>query len=416
MRIDASIDSPNGLYFAGDRISGSVVVMVDQPQQLKTITVFLRGVAKIAFREGIAIPFFFPSNNIYFDQHTVINRELVVFANGSQPPVVAKGDYTFSFAFLLPNSLVSSFTSAHGHVTYWLEVVVRKRFFTQRIRRNLEIYEFNENTPQISYRPLPYETILKPVFSCILPGLFQGRHATARCHIRIPRTTFYSGEIIEITVSLMDYHGEDRIATIVTDLLQEFSFQGGMHNHRLVEPLLVVASQRSRSMRVTHMLQVPLLPRSGNIYRRASVSYFLRVRVNMLCRKYHLTVPVILTGPLNDFSRKWKSQYTHTSVSSETGVESAVDPATDTAVAAIETAPQPQLRVQNQQREHANELLRFLVERRQAEVGEIAGESIEEIEEDSPEAERAELQRRPDMFATIIEPSPPQGKHLPEHQ
>lgn len=80
MRINVVLDSPEGMYFAGDKITGEVSVDVDRPETLKKITATLRGVAKIAFREGGAMPFL-ASSNLYHDQQTVISREMIVFVN-----------------------------------------------------------------------------------------------------------------------------------------------------------------------------------------------------------------------------------------------------------------------------------------------------------------------------------------------
>uniref|UniRef100_A0A1B0GQB2 Arrestin-like N-terminal domain-containing protein n=1 Tax=Phlebotomus papatasi TaxID=29031 RepID=A0A1B0GQB2_PHLPP len=204
MRINVVLDSPEGMYFAGDKITGEVTVDIDRPETLKKITATLRGVAKIAFREGGAMPFL-ASSNLYHDQQTVISREMIVFANPNICPVMEKGTYSYSFNFLLPNSMVTSFNSSHGYVIYNLDIAVKKKFFTERIRKELKIYEFNEDTPQLSYRPLCFEKILLPRVSCFFPVFFSRKDARARCHIYIPRISFYCGETIQVNVLLMDY-------------------------------------------------------------------------------------------------------------------------------------------------------------------------------------------------------------------
>uniref|UniRef100_A0A7G3B2Q7 Putative thioredoxin binding protein tbp-2/vdup1 n=1 Tax=Lutzomyia longipalpis TaxID=7200 RepID=A0A7G3B2Q7_LUTLO len=387
MQIKVDVDSPEGMYFAGDKISGVVSINVDIPETLKVITVSLRGVAKIAFREGIMVPFFLASNNVYYDQQTVISREIIVFANASMCQIMEKGSYTFSFSFLLPNSMVTSFSASHGHVTYHIEAVVRKRFFTQRIRRELRIYQFNEDTPQLSYRPLSVEKVILPRISCFFPLFFTRHDARARCQIHIPRISFYAGEVIQVNISLPDYQATNtKSATMISELLQEFSFQGGLYNQRIVEPRKAIVSEKTQGINANHQLVVPICPRTGPLYRRARVNYYLSVRVVMMCRNYELILPVTISGPLNDMSRKWKSHYSHSSVSSETDLTTE------------ET-------LRDQQR-RANHLLRFLNLRGEFTTSIDAlniPEAVPEVDEESDEvAMMLEIEETPDIFATAI--------------
>lgn len=126
-------------------------------------------------------------------------------------------------------------------------------------------------------------------------------------------------DVLIVFFCMIFFLTEQGKSTVITsELLQEFIFQGGLYNQRIIEPRRVIVSLKSRGVSANHYLEVPVCPRTGGLYRRARVMYYLRVNVKMLCRRYDLLIPVTITGPLNDMSRKWKSQFTHSSVSSDT--------------------------------------------------------------------------------------------------
>ncbi|XP_059608494.1 uncharacterized protein LOC132256225 [Phlebotomus argentipes] len=390
MRLGVVLDSENGIYFAGDKITGEVTVDVERPQALKMITVMLRGIAKIAFREGAGLPFFLATNNLCYDQQTIMSREVIVFANSNPSPVMEKGSYSFGFSFLLPNLMVSSFKSSHGYVTYTLDIVAKKRFFVERLHKELKIFEFNEDTPQLSYRPLKFEKVILPRLSCLFRFFLQREDITARCHIHIPRITFYSGESIDVNVVLMDYQVGNRgkSAVIITELLQEFAFQGGFSSRSLVEPRRAIAMKKTKDVKAYHQLIVPPCPRTGGVYRRARVGYYVRVRVQMRCRQYHLLIPITLTGPLNDMSRKWQSHYEQhdqSSVSSE-----------------------PELAPAESMQRHAVTLLQLLTTKKEhctSMEGLDIPQSVPEVGEDFDEVDMIEkIRSTPDSLVTLITP------------
>ena len=119
---------PNGVYFTGDTVSGTVTAVNDEPKDYKAIQVRIVGAANVHWSEerGRGTRVHYDSHETYIDTFVnVWDRNTV--AGGKFPP----GTFHFPFTLQLGRArgrgnLPSSFNGTVGHIKYMIEARVMK--------------------------------------------------------------------------------------------------------------------------------------------------------------------------------------------------------------------------------------------------------------------------------------------------
>ncbi|XP_059217785.1 arrestin domain-containing protein 17 [Stomoxys calcitrans] len=122
------LDRQNGVYFAGQSVSGSILLTTSHEKRIRDIRIRFLGEAKVhwtEFRHGqklfgnqVSANSLYRAHEIYVDQVAVVRREGIMPA----------GAYNYKFQFRIPKSCPTSCAGNHGHIRYILWLVIARPY------------------------------------------------------------------------------------------------------------------------------------------------------------------------------------------------------------------------------------------------------------------------------------------------
>ncbi|XP_063382824.1 arrestin domain-containing protein 5-like [Cydia fagiglandana] len=136
-----------GCFYAGDIITGTVVVKFQQKQKIEHFDLDVTGISKASWTRPMpTIPYI----KIYSETSVVLSIKTDIFPE-LQGKTVASGTYTHPFYFSLPPDLPSSFKSSIAKVFYFVKVQCKaaykfkkKTFVTFNVLRNVDLNHLEE--------------------------------------------------------------------------------------------------------------------------------------------------------------------------------------------------------------------------------------------------------------------------------
>ncbi|XP_063367981.1 arrestin domain-containing protein 5-like [Cydia amplana] len=136
-----------GCFYAGDIITGTVVVKFKQKQKIEHFDLDVTGISKASWTRPMpTIPYI----KIYSETRVVLNIQTDIFPE-LQGKTVAPGTYTHPFYFSLPPDLPASFKSSIAKVFYFIKVQCKaaykfkkKTFVTFNVSRNVDLNHLEE--------------------------------------------------------------------------------------------------------------------------------------------------------------------------------------------------------------------------------------------------------------------------------
>ena len=128
------IEPPNGIYFFGNTVTGSVICEVDEPKNYKQIMVKLEGKAKVHWAQSQGSGKSRRSRQ-YTAQEDYISTRIILWdkerngLGGKFPP----GPHRFPFSFPLSGAnLPASFSGLYGKIKYTMEARIVKESFLSK--------------------------------------------------------------------------------------------------------------------------------------------------------------------------------------------------------------------------------------------------------------------------------------------
>jgi len=137
------LDNPVKVYFAGQPVSGRVLVNVSEPKKMKCLKVQMVGRGEVHWDESetrsVTVNGETRNETItrdYRASESYLDQEAVLFHGPSLPP----GTHLFPFTFLLPASLPSSYESRIGHVRYFIKAdIVRDWRWNHKTKQHVTV-------------------------------------------------------------------------------------------------------------------------------------------------------------------------------------------------------------------------------------------------------------------------------------
>jgi len=138
------LDNPMKVYFAGQPVSGQVLVNVSQqPKKMKCLKVAMVGRGEVHWSESetrsVTVNGETRNETVtrdYRASESYLDQEAVVFHGQSLNP----GTHLFPFTFLLPGSLPSSYESRIGHVRYFIKAdIVRDWRWNHKTKQHVTV-------------------------------------------------------------------------------------------------------------------------------------------------------------------------------------------------------------------------------------------------------------------------------------
>ncbi|CAG7817566.1 unnamed protein product [Allacma fusca] len=222
-QFDIILDNPHRSYFAGQTVSGKVVISLDRPKRVQGIKLKLIGKAKTHWKESSG-----RSTTTVSDEENYIDEKVYLFgyeADGSESTLPG-GNHNYTFYFQLPEQIPSSFESRYGTVKYYLAAVMsrslKSNFTVKTLFTVNGIFDLNEEWGARHAGELSEQ---KQV--CCLCC----RSGPISLSLRIPRTGFVPGETVPFSAEIVN-SSRRKIHSTTLALIQNLTFRAGTHTKK----------------------------------------------------------------------------------------------------------------------------------------------------------------------------------------
>lgn len=122
------LDSPTGAYYAGQNVTGKLLLSLDKPKKIRAIIIKFEGMAKVSWSESETVR---KNDGDTQSQTVTYTAEEEYFSNkynlaggGSSELEIPAGEHVYPFSTMLPPLLPSSFDGEHGHVHYTVKATL----------------------------------------------------------------------------------------------------------------------------------------------------------------------------------------------------------------------------------------------------------------------------------------------------
>ncbi|CAO4369522.1 unnamed protein product [Caenorhabditis nigoni] len=209
-RFEVVFNNPEETYFAGQEISGKVIIENKEPKKVNEILLELKGRARTYWTKhsGKSRKHCSHSEPYFLEQfNTGYTHKFTVVKDGKEKErVLPAGIHQVPFSYTLPKSLPSSFEGEFGHIRYtckaicerpWdFDIVTRKAFTVVGIEDINSDSKLNEPITCI-------ESNHAVTFCCRSTGSVTGE-------IRIPKCGFTPGEKIDVSYKVINLSSKTR--------------------------------------------------------------------------------------------------------------------------------------------------------------------------------------------------------------
>ncbi|PIC42741.1 hypothetical protein B9Z55_009718 [Caenorhabditis nigoni] len=209
-RFEVVFNNPEETYFAGQDISGKVIIENKEPKKVNEILLELKGRARTYWTKhsGKSRKHCSHSEPYFLEQfNTGYTHKFTVVKDGKEKErVLPAGIHQVPFSYTLPKSLPSSFEGEFGHIRYtckaicerpWdFDIVTRKAFTVVGIEDINSDSKLNEPITCI-------ESNHAVTFCCRSTGSVTGE-------IRIPKCGFTPGEKIDVSYKVINLSSKTR--------------------------------------------------------------------------------------------------------------------------------------------------------------------------------------------------------------
>ncbi|CAP35730.2 Protein CBR-ARRD-17 [Caenorhabditis briggsae] len=209
-RFEIVFNNPEETYFAGQEISGKVIIENKEPKKVNEILLELKGRARTYWTKhsGKSRKHCSHSEPYFLEQfNTGYTHKFTVVKDGKEKErVLPAGIHQVPFSYTLPKSLPSSFEGEFGHIRYtckaicerpWdFDIVTRKAFTVVGIEDINSDSKLNEPITCI-------ESNHAVTFCCRSTGSVTGE-------IRIPKCGFTPGEKIDVSYKVINLSSKTR--------------------------------------------------------------------------------------------------------------------------------------------------------------------------------------------------------------
>ncbi|XP_026282838.1 arrestin domain-containing protein 2-like [Frankliniella occidentalis] len=269
-------DRPQPTYYAGETVTGHVLVHVDEPTPVRAIRIHIKGEARVQFvsnRHGLNL---FRIKAKGHKKH--LNVKSCLVGGDSGEVMLNPGENEYPFQCLLPHTLPSSFVGKHGYISYTATgVLQRPRGSGQKGAIGFCVVEpVDLNALPKSTEPIEMKN--DKFFWCLW-----NKSGPLTMQLRAPRGGYTPGQTIPFQIQV-DNASTYEVRKVRVTLQQFVSWYAECENtysdEKLVDIDLVDSQVIGQDSKVfSHMITVPPTPPSyqNNKCELVKWKYYLRV-------------------------------------------------------------------------------------------------------------------------------------------
>ena len=275
LRITLVQDRPNEPFYSGSSVTGSLVVVVDEPKRYQDISIQFFGRAKVQWTElgssssgrGIAARYW--SKQIYVD--AIRNLWTADQSpNGCLPP----GQHIYPFCFKIPRNAPSSFEGTVGSIRYELRGRIGKGFlkFDHKIQRSVPVQQVVDMSDPRLLEPIRQE-VQKTV--CVLCCAL----APIVLTVTLPKQGYRIEETLPLHVTIEN--GSSRRITLKASLNQSVRYTAASGMRTSGKIILLIRSDEIAPHVTSNWDPAPKIPATAAIDQRScaniTISYSLKI-------------------------------------------------------------------------------------------------------------------------------------------
>ncbi|XP_068156034.1 arrestin domain-containing protein 3-like [Drosophila tropicalis] len=186
-------NNPVGTYFAGQVVTGQVLLKSDKLKLVKAVVLKIKGFAHTSWSEK--------KSDDSTDWHTghedyISTKVYLMGSNNTNEVSIEPGIRTYNFACQIPIRCPSSFEGLHGHVRYEVIVkLIRPWKFDQTFRRRFTVLKLLDLNAESYLLKSPAHSESQKTFGC---GICRSNPLDLR--LSLPQRGFVPGQTIPVSV------------------------------------------------------------------------------------------------------------------------------------------------------------------------------------------------------------------------
>ena len=205
LRISLVQERPDEVHYSGNIVRGNLLLDVNKPKSYRCITIKFTGISRASggnSRRNSETADANSSTEPYVDLQTVV-WDGKDYPDGKLTP----GQHSWPFSFAVPQTAPSSFEGAHGSIRYTLEgrIVTSSNKSDHKVEARVPVRQLVVYADPELLRPQHQEVTKR------MKGLCCCGSQPIVLRAVVPKTTFYTGETLELQISLENESGH-RIA------------------------------------------------------------------------------------------------------------------------------------------------------------------------------------------------------------
>ncbi|KAK6186164.1 hypothetical protein SNE40_008257 [Patella caerulea] len=209
-----SLERCNGVYDAGEKLTGQVIFKLNKPLDVKRIYLHCEGKAKSHWDVNKD-----DSNKHYKATENYINEIKILYDNGSGVAEFPAGSYVYPFMINLPKSIPSSFEGRKGYIRYLCKAYIDRNWKSEEAEHVFTvIHHLDLNNIPTAREPSIIQKEESVESCCCEEG-------TVFLQLKIEKSGFVPGETINFTIDCHNNSTVD-IGRVSLDLLQNVTYQG----------------------------------------------------------------------------------------------------------------------------------------------------------------------------------------------
>uniref|UniRef100_A0A4W3JMX1 Arrestin domain-containing protein 3 n=1 Tax=Callorhinchus milii TaxID=7868 RepID=A0A4W3JMX1_CALMI len=303
---DDFVDNIAPMFSSGDFVSGRVTVEVIEETKLQSLTLHVRGEAKVHWTEsnGTNSSTSYSKEVKYFDYKNLLLGQ-VRGKTENDLITIPPGINEYPFRFMLPNILLpATVKGEYGNVSYWVKAKLhRPRKLTMKVKEEFAVFE-----RFINYNPLwmlPQEATNDKTLCCWCCSSGQ-----ISLRAKIEQMGYMQGEVIQIFAEFENISSRTVIPNAVINQIQTFiANRKSKIVSKIVarlqgDPLLPGATERWNGK----VLQIPTSPPSYLSCSIITIEYILMVYLfipSAIDLKVNLPLVISSVPSQCDINRNW---------------------------------------------------------------------------------------------------------------
>ncbi|CAL4127936.1 unnamed protein product, partial [Meganyctiphanes norvegica] len=108
-RIEVEFDNPTSVFFAGQTVTGHILISSTKNRSCRAVTVDFRSFSKLEWTHH---------DHRYGNSEKYYHEEYFLWGDGKTAKVIKPGRHCYSFSFTLPSNVPTSFCSSYGEVRH----------------------------------------------------------------------------------------------------------------------------------------------------------------------------------------------------------------------------------------------------------------------------------------------------------